>query len=349
MKICFATYPAVTLTGGGPYIKIKEVKKNLELLGHKVDLFDMWNVNQRLIDYDIVHLVGANFAIFGLARTLKESKINYVLEPVFFSNHSFKFIRNINSIDKMIRKLARGIWVDYGIIRDICIWSEMVIPNTHSEADILSDGLSIPKEKFQVVHNGVSDRFLSGDPGLFINKYGITNFILYVGHLGYKRKNGLAFVNALKQINHPAVIIGNIAEAGEGKEILSQIKKNKNIILIDALENDSPLLASAYAACDTFALPSQFETPGIAALEAGLAGAKIVITPFGGTKEYFNDLAEYPDINSVESIKSCIEKSLNKPKDKKLKSHIQNNFLWKKIAGETSGVYVKVVEKLKSK
>ncbi|MFZ0454502.1 MAG: glycosyltransferase family 4 protein [Ignavibacteriaceae bacterium] len=349
MKICFATYPAVALTGGGPFIKIKETKYNLELLGHKVDFFDMWNPEQKLSDYDIVHLVGANFAVFGLVRTLKDKKINYVVEPVFFSNHSYKFIKNINSLERFTRKIARGIWFDYGIIKDICSWSEIVLPNTNSEAEILSKGLSIPGAKFRVVHNGVSDRFLSGDPGIFQKKYGVKDFILCVGHLGFKRKNGLALVSALKQINHPAVIIGNIDEAGEGKDILSEIKKNQNIILVDALENDDPLLASAYAACDTFVLPSQFETPGIAALEAGLAGAKIVITPFGGTKEYFKDMALYPDIYSVESIKNSIEKSLGKPKDENLKDYIKNNFLWNKIAGDTSEVYAKVVEKIKSK
>ena len=348
MKICLATYPAVTLTGGGPFIKIEEIKKQLELLGHRVDFFDMWNLEQRITDYDIVHLVGANFAVFGLARTLKEAKINYLLEPVFFSNHSSKFIKRINSIDKHIRKLARGIWSDYGIIRDICSWSEMVLPNTNSEAEILSVGLSIPKEKFHVIPNGVSERFLSGDPGIFKNKFGINNFILYVGHLGFKRKNGLALVKALKKINHPAVIIGNIADAGEREEILSEIKNNKNIILIDPLKNSDPLLASAYAACDTFVLPSQFETPGIAALEAGLAGAKIVITPFGGTKEYFKDMAEYPDVFSIESIKDSIERSLNKHKDEKLRDHIKSNFLWSKIAGQTSEVYVDIKNKLRA-
>ena len=349
MKICFATYPSVTLTGGGPYIKIKETKKQLELLGHQVDFFDMWNPNQKISDYDIVHLVGANFAILGLARTLKEENINYILEPVFFSNHSDKFIRRINSLDKFTRRLARGIWSDYGIIRDICSWSEIILPNTQSEADILSKGLSIPAEKFQVVHNGVSERFLSGDPEIFQNKFGIKDFILYVGHLGFKRKNGLSLVKALKQINHSAVIIGSVADAGEGKEILSEIKRNENIILVDSLANDDPLLASAYSACDTFVLPSQFETPGIAALEAGLAGAKIVLTPFGGTKEYFKDMAEYPDINSVGSIKAAIEKSLRKSKEEKLKNHIRSNFLWSRIAKKTAKVYEDVQYKLKAK
>ncbi len=344
MKICFASYPAVTLTGGGPFIKIKETKKQLELLGHRVDFFDMWNLNQELNEYDLIHLVGCNFAVFGLARSLKERNINYVVEPVFFSNHSYNFIKKINLIDKVIRKIARGIWSDYGIIRDICNWSKLILPNTHSEAEIISKGLSIPEEKFEVIYNGVSERFLSGAPELFQKKYGINNFILYVGHLGYQRKNGLALVKALKQINHPAVIIGSIVDAGEAKEIMSEIKNSKNIILIDTLENDSQLLASAYSACDTFVLPSQFETPGIAALEAGLAGAKIVITPFGGTKEYFEEMAEYPDPYSIESIKNSIEKSLNKSKDENLKNHIKDNFLWNKIAEKTAEVYQKVLD-----
>jgi glycosyltransferase involved in cell wall biosynthesis len=344
MKICFATYPAVTLTGGGPFIKMKEVRKHLEMLGHQVDLFDMWNTNQNLNEYDIIHLVGSNFFIYGFARTLKERNINFLVEPVFFTRHSYKFLQRINFIEKLIRKTARGIWFDYGIIRDICEWSKFVLPNTNSEAEIISKGLLIPKEKFEVIHNGVSKRFLSGDPEIFQKKYGINNFILYVGHLGYKRKNGLALLKTLKQIKNPAVIIGKINDIGESKEILSEIEKNKNIIFIDSLENDSPLLASAYAACDTFVLPSQFETPGIAALEAGLAGAKIVITPFGGTKEYFKDMAEYPNPYSIDSIKTSIEKSLNKPKDEKLKNHIKNNFLWDKIAERTADVYQKVLK-----
>ena len=93
------------------------------------------------------------------------------------------------------------------------------------------------------------------------------------------------------------------------------------------MDNDSPMLSSAYASCNTFALPSLYETPGIAALEAGLAGAKIVITPYGGTKDYFKDMAIYSDPYSVDSIKKSIEDSLNKPKDDKLKKHIEQNFL----------------------
>ena len=86
-------------------------------------------------------------------------------------------------------------------------------------------------------------------------------------------------------------------------------------MLIGSLDNQSEMLASAYAASDTFVLPSQFETPGISALEAALAGAKIVITPYGGTKEYFKNMAEYVDSGSSEAIKAGIEKSWAELKD----------------------------------
>ena len=59
------------------------------------------------------------------------------------------------------------------------------------------------------------------------------------------------------------------------------------------LTHDDPLLASAYAAARVFALPCWFETPGLAALEAALAGCAVVITPYGSTREYFGDLVEY--------------------------------------------------------
>lgn len=343
MKICFASYPAVTLTKGGPFIKLKEIKTELEKSGCKVDYYNMWNSNNNLNDYDIINLFGSNFAVYGFARSLKERKLKFLVEPIFFTKHSARFLRMINLIDNFARKVAPGVWFDYGIIRDICNWSETVTPNTSSEAEIISKGLSIPAEKIEIIHNGVSERFLNGNPNIFLNKYGIKDFILYVGHLGFRRKNGLRLLKALSKINHPVVIIGNVIHAGEANEILLEIKKNKNIILIDALDNESPLLASAYAACDTFVLPSQFETPGIAALEAGLAGAKIVITPFGGTRDYFKNMAEYPDPYSTESIKNAIEKSLSKNKEDNLKLYIKDNFLWSKIAQRTIQVYEKNV------
>ena len=79
------------------------------------------------------------------------------------------------------------------------------------------------------------------------------------------------------------------------------------------------------------------------ALEAGLAGARIVITPHGGTKDYFQEMAHYVNPYSIEDIRTGIEQALNAPRDDGLKNHIQNNFLWKDVAQMTSDVYRKVL------
>ena len=60
-----------------------------------------------------------------------------------------------------------------------------------------------------------------------------------------------------------------------------------NVKFLGDLDHSSDMLRSAYAACDVFVLPGWFETPGLAALEAALAGAKVVATKGGSTKEYF--------------------------------------------------------------
>ena len=75
---------------------------------------------------------------------------------------------------------------------------------------------------------------------------------------------------------------GECRRAGEGL-----------VAWLGRLDHDDPLLASAYAAARVFALPSWFETPGLAALEAALAGCAVVITPYGSTREYFGGLVAY--------------------------------------------------------
>jgi len=338
MNICFATYEGILLSKGGPYVKIISLKAHLEKLGHSVTLFNMWEHTDKLKGFDIIYMFGANLALFSFVRNLRYRGINYVVNPIFYTKHNAAFLKNACRVNNMLQKFAPGIWMDYNIVKDICGWASSVLPNTSTESDIIRDGFDIGQDKLEVVYNGVEEKFLYGNPQIFKDKYGIENFILTVGHTGPKRKNMLALVKALEGINHPAVIIGSVLNTGESEEMLSIAKRNKNIILIDALDNNSELLASAYAACDTFVLPSQFETPGRAALEAALAGAKVVITPFGGTKDYFKDMAVYPNPYSVDSIRASIETALNKPKTDELKNFIKNNFTWDKVALHTVDV-----------
>jgi glycosyltransferase involved in cell wall biosynthesis len=266
-----------------------------------------------------------------------------VTSPIFFTRHSAAAIRTSLAFEHTLKRLRPGIWTDYGYTEAICRWAAAVLPNTIDEGSLVQRGLSIPAWKITVVPNGVDPRFESADPSLFTKTYGLKNFILNVGHIGPARKNVMSLIRALSAIDHPAVIIGRVTEGRFGEACLKEAAKNKNILIIPGLENESEMLASAYAACDTFVLPSMFETPGIAALEAALAGAKIVITPHGGTKDYFGTMAEYVDPYSVASIGSGIRKALNASRSSTLKEHVKKEFLWSAVARKTLEVYKRVL------
>lgn len=341
MNISFACYQAISLIHGGPLIQVKQTKAELEKLGINVSFFNPWEFKKNKID--LVHIFSANLGTYHLAKALHDYSLPFVTSSIFFTQHSPSFIKKMAAANNFLKKIRPGIWTDYVFTQQICNWSEAVLPNTADEKELIHKGLSISEERITVIPNGVEPRFEFGDPSLFRNKYGVDNFILNVGHIGPKRKNVLNLIRAVENLNHPTVIIGKITESEYGKQCLKEAKENKNILIIDGIDNSSDMLASAYAACDVFALPSLFETPGIAALEAALAGAKIVITPYGGTKDYFKTMAHYTEPNSVESIRTGIISALNQPKNSILTKHIKKEFLWSAVARKTLQVYEKVM------
>jgi glycosyltransferase involved in cell wall biosynthesis len=343
MNITIVCYQAVSILHGGPRVQILQTKAELEKLGATVTLFNPWS-NFDAAKTDIVHLFSANLGTFHLARVMHDLHLPMVTSSIFYTRRSPAAIRMTLAANDALKFLRTGIWTDYYFTRQICEWSSAVLPNTVDEGSLLEKGIGVPSPKITVVPNGVEARFEFGDPTLFKKTYGIDKFILNVGHIGPPRKNVLNLIRALKTIDHPAVIIGRITPGAYGEQCLAEAKQNKNILIIDGLKNDSEMLASAYAAASVFALPSTFETPGIAALEAALAGAKIVITPVGGTKDYFGTMAEYVDPGSPESITAGIERALIAPADVKLKEHIKREFLWSRVAEKTLAVYKTIIK-----
>ncbi len=338
MKVTFGSYQALSLLSGGPRTQILNLREALEKMGVTVSLFDTWElVDKEKIN--LFHLFAANVGTYHLAREARNQGVRLIVSPIFFTRHGTTMLSMLHLAEKALGRLKKGLWCEHLFTSEICEWAELVIPNTKMEAVFLNRGLGLPLGKIVVVPNGVESRFAYARPDLFVEKYKVKDFILNVGHIGSPRKNVLGLIRALAAIDRPAVIIGKVAQTPYADRCLAEAKKNKNIIVIPGLSNDAPMLASAYAACDVFALPSWYETPGIAALEAALAGAKVVITKHGGTDEYFESHAEYVDPKSVSSIRQAIKRALEKKKDRTLATHIMNNFLWDTIALKTIQAY----------
>ena len=345
MKICFVAHQTAALVAGGPLTQMRETARGLAGLGVTVGYFDQWRP-MRAGEYDLVHLFNASVMTHDLALRLHQFGIPYVVSPIFFTLRTAEVMRASRYILRQMGRIATGVQTDYDAVGDICRMSRLVLPNTVAEGEIIVEGLDVDRGKIRVVPNGVDPRFTEATPELFEKEYGVRDFVLNVGHIGSGRKNVLSLMKAMRGIDRDLVVIGKIQNGAYADACLDEAQRNGRITIIDGLPNDSPLLASAYAASALFALPSLFETPGIAALEAALAGARIVITPHGGTREYFGEEAVYVEPASVESIAAGIRRSLAMPAPPELRERIVREYSWRRVAERTAEVYREAVDLL---
>jgi glycosyltransferase involved in cell wall biosynthesis len=342
MKVLMAAAWGNSLVGGGAYIQLINTRLHLKEFGVAAELFDPWKPLSGG-EFDLVHIFGANAATYDLAVRLAERKIPFAVSPVFFSLRSPGYIRFGIRAASVAGRFFRGVWTDYGFIARICSLADAVLPNTNAEAQLIIKGMGVAPARVHVIPNGADERFHTADPAMFRERYGIDDFILYVGNIGAGRKNALQFIKAMQEIDHPAVMIGEVQKNAYAERCIGEARRAGHITILDRMPNDSDMLASAYAACGVFALPSYFETPSIAALEAGLAGAKIVITKYGGTREYFGEFARYVDPFSLRSIRTAITRAMKVPPSDELKRHIHENYLWKNTGEKTAGLYRQIL------
>lgn len=338
MRVGYVAPTSIAAVNGGIRIQAVNTIAQIQQLDIEAVLLSPW---EKIEDQkpDLVHIFGATVENVGITDSLKAMGIPLVLSPVFYSNRGASFIKNALRIEKLGSVLGSGIRSDYSVKAQLCNQADLVLPNTTEEARLIEKGLSIPGTKIQVVPNGVEERFSKADSKLFIEKYDLRDFVLFVGQAGAPRKNVVELLKISSDIDVPVVIIGSFYNDAYGVHCRNLAKQNKNVHLFESMDHDSDLLASAYAASKVFVLPSLYETPGIAALEAGLAGANIVITKNGGTKDYFESHADYIDPKSSSSLLRGIISALKKENNQLLKNHIINNFTWEKVALQTADHY----------
>lgn len=343
MRVCFIAQQSVRLVAGGPWIQAQETARALTDAGVTVEWFNQWQPFDAA-KYDLVHLFGANMMSYDIALRLRQFGVPFVVSSIFFTLRSPRQIRFALKAEQLLQRgVGGGVRTDFGITAAVCHAANAVLPNTSAESAIITSGFGVDPEKVHVVPNGVHLRFANATPDLFLQQYGIQNAVLNVGHIGSVRKNVLGLLKAMQRVDAPLVLIGKIQRGEYADQCLQLARKNPRVEIIDGVANDSELLASAYSACPVFALPSLFETPGIAALEAGLAGATVVITEHGGTRDYFGSEGMYVNPHSTASIADGITKGLAAPRGMVLRQRIEKEYLWERVGELTLRAYQKAL------
>jgi glycosyltransferase involved in cell wall biosynthesis len=158
-------------------------------------------------------------------------------------------------------------------------------------------------------------------------RYGLPErFILHVSNYTDPRKNVLRLAAAADQLGLPLVIAGHSMPGPVANELAAYARRNDRMRVLGFVDRGTR--DALYALCHVFCLPSHHEGTGLAALEAGAAGAHVVITRLGGTRDYFKDLALYVSPTNDHEIRSMLAKAWDTPRDTKLKNHIRANLSW---------------------
>ena len=342
MKVGYVVPMSVATVNGGVRTQASFTIQHIKEFGVEPVLLSPWE-EIKPASLDLVHVFGASVENSEIIPKIQELNIPVVLSPVFYSNRKASTIRNVIHLEKFLFRFGSGVRSDFSIKASLCNRANLLLPNTSEEANLIMEGFEVPKPKIEIVPNGVEKRFSEATKDVFVKEYGIEDFVLFTGQASAPRKNVIQLLRIAPDLDVPVVIIGSFSKDAYSKECLSLAKKATNVTLIPTLDHHSEMLASAYAASKVFVLPSQYETPGIAALEAALTGSQIVITERGGTKDYFDDYAEYINPESSKSLLKGIQNALSKPASD-LKEMILYKFTWDKVAQKTATQYQRLLK-----
>ena len=299
-------------------------KHHLERMDVCVDLFNPWG----RIDDDckIFHYFSVQPGSSHFCNYIKKQKgLKLVISPNLWITHETKKQYPFDEI-----------WNLFEI-------ADRIVVNSDMEGNYMSDVFSMPREKFATVYNGVEDDFLIQEsPSLFQSKFALKKpYVLCVANIE-PRKNIAAFLDAMRQFpQYDFVVIGHIRD-GEYARMCKSIG-GERLKIIPPLNYNSTLLHSAIAGCVFFAMPSILETPSIAALEAACAGAKILITEGGSTREYFGGSVVYLDPFSVESMIEGIDKVTEWTNEHSMWA-VRHNYLWSKCVVALDNIYYDLLQ-----
>ena len=318
VRILFDTYPWAFVTPGGGEHQLRKYAEYLPSHGVEVTLHDHWNT--ALDAVDAVHFFSCIGGSIHFCNFARERGLPLVITSSLWLDDATKHLYPI------------------GEIRAQLALADVIVPNSSAEADALAMVLQLSRERFMPVMNGVDRRFATlRDPSAFREKFGITGpFILNVGNIE-RRKNQLNLVRALAQQDLPLVMIGHVRERDYADQVISEA--GSRLRFLGPLRHDDPILASAYAACTVFALPSICETPGLAALEAAAAGASIAVTRTGSAHEYFGDMCRYVDPTDPADIARGIGEALAFGPHPGLSAYVIENLTWPAVTAALPDVY----------
>lgn len=153
------------------------------------------------------------------------------------------------------------------------------------------------------------------------------------------RKNQLTFIRAMKVCEYPIVFIGDGPMLAKCKS-----EATPTMLFLGHIAHGSEEFYSIMKHARVVCLPSNCETPGIAALEAAALGARPVVPYEGGTCQYYGWDAEYHDGISADAGRNAVCKAWKRGRLSRVEMDRYRMCTWSACARRTVWAYLSVID-----
>lgn len=333
MKTLFIARSHIGLAKGGLEKQIELTANGLKNRGIEVIPFNPWE--NQVEQIDVCHFWSTSHQMSYHLEYAKKIGKPTVISPVFmrFEDSMFRLMLEYN-----LGRLIRGLFTGQRLFREMINKCDIIIALNKEEAFYLKKVLGVPDNRIRIVPNGIDRKFSGGNPQLFEQKYGIQDFVLQVGSIG-PRKNALRTILAVSQLPYSLVLIGG-PEAGQ-QEYYNKCKlaAGKNVLMLGHVENDDPLLASAYKAAKVFVLPSFSEVMPLAVYEAAQAGCNLVMSDTYPCEEIIREHVYFTNPKNVKQLTVQIHRAMQADRDTQLQQKALAMPTWQDISDQIMDIY----------
>lgn len=283
------TYHEAFLNKGGGEVELLEVVASLQKLGVSAEVYGPRS--RPLEHYDAVLHFSVHGGGLGLLRALRAAGKRIILWPNLW-------------VEDPLQTAGRE------VVQEHLDAAERIVVKSRAERGHISSLFEVPPEKMCIVPAGVDPAFgVRADEHMFKTIYGVDDYILWLGILE-ERKNQLFAIEALAGLDQPVVFVGNHRD----RNYYQACRKAApgHFQFLPAMPPKSEILRSTLQNCRLF-LEATLDPPGASALEAGLAGANLVLSQSEWAAEHFGEMATFVDPTSKKDIREGVEKAWNLP------------------------------------
>lgn len=366
LRVLFQNRKDAYSNWGGDTTQMEMTKKYLVRNGVLVDV--SLDAEPDLVgsDYDIVHIFNIQNADFSIRqlRNAKRKGIPVVVSTIYWDMDN---VTRRSAFGQLLRKAHEALpyrylrllpgyaatsagkrKLRYSMMRQMLLESDLLLPNSYAEAELLSAHFDAPciRANVVVVPNGIDDETLSANianaSGCAAFETGLPEqYVLQAGRIE-PVKGQLKVIEALMgNPEIPLLFVGKGSDHSYLQRCKALGERRGNTYFHEEVPFD--LMPSYYRRAKVHVLPSLRESPGLATLEAAVYGANCVVSFHGPVAEYFGGDVWYCDPEDNASIKNSILKAWQAPYNEALKTSILDKFTWREASHRTKQAYCRVL------